>query len=142
MKKILFYMTFILSGCAQIAPLSGSAIVAENETIKADHHVSFERKGTQQSFRTHLEIKHDAVVLIGLGVLGEVLFECQSRGPQVDCKKITPSLPAKRLFANIQYMIWSADTDERFTSTLVYEDEFAQYRLQLKPLDFKRGKHE
>lgn len=139
MRAMILVVAFFLCGCTHALPLSGGVIVASNEVIKADHHVSFVRGATQHNLRTHLQIKHDQVVLIGVGLLGESLFECTSRAQNLSCDKTVPAIPAERLFLDIQNMIWSADQDTRFISKLTYEDGFSGYRLTLRPLNFSRG---
>jgi len=140
MKKVFLAAVFILGGCVSTAPLSGNALVEKGETLKTDHHVVFTSDDNHQNLRTHLEISHDEVVLIGLGMLGETLFECQSRAQKLKCSKISSAFPAERLFKDIQHIIWTADEKERFTSELIYENKYAGYHLTLKPLNFERGK--
>ncbi len=142
MKKNIFFMVLVLFGCVSTDPLLGSALVEETEIIKVDYHVRFERDESPQTLRMHLEIKHDEVVLVGFGMLGEVLFECKSRAQNVQCDKIAPAFPAERFFNVMQHMIWTAEEDERFTNVLSYENKHDGYRLDLQPLSFKRGKNE
>lgn len=141
MRKIFFYLCFVMCGCTHAMPLSGSTVVAHDEVVQADHFLTFERGAQQQSLRTHLEVRHDEVVLIGMGMLGEVLFECKSYEQNLHCDKIVSKIPAERLFADIQDMIWSAGKDTRFESELAYENKRAGYRLTLKPLNYKRGRN-
>ena len=140
MKNLFLAVTLIVCGCVSTAPLSGGALVAKGEIVKLDHFMLFENGDNHQNFRTYMEITYDDVVLIGLGTLGETLFECQSRARNLHCDKIVPALSAERLFFDIQHMIWSADEGERFTSELMYENKHAGYHLTLKPLNFERGK--
>lgn len=84
-------------------------IAKNNEILIADHHLTFIRGDNTRTILTHIEITPDHFSFVGFGPLGESLFECKVDNYSNNCTTLLKSIPAKRLFNDIQIVFLSAD---------------------------------
>ena len=102
-------------GCASpMSPLRShvlpSAILGHGSEVFADYHVTFYRQGNTHKFLMHLEVFPDHVSLVGLGALGEVLFECRYDKSQAEkCDTLVEGIPAVMLLQDIELIYWPLD---------------------------------
>ncbi|SVB17667.1 uncharacterized protein METZ01_LOCUS170521 [marine metagenome] len=102
-------------GCTSLrSPLSShvlpSAILGHGSEIFATYYVTFDRQGNRDKFLMHLEVFPDHVSLVGLGALGEVLFECRYDKSQAEkCDTLVEGIPAVMLLQDIELIYWPLD---------------------------------
>ena len=115
MRFCALILLFIVMGCASPkAPLRShvlpSAVLGHGSEIFAAYHVTFYRQGNRDNFLMHLEVFPDHVSLVGLGALGEVLFECRYDKSQAEkCDTLVEGMPAVMLLQDIELIYWPLD---------------------------------
>lgn len=115
MKFYSLILLFLVMGCANhISPLRlhalPSALLEDESNIFATYHVTFYRKESSDNFLMHLEIFPDHFSLVGLGSLGEILFECRYNKNQAEkCDTLLKGIPAVMLLQDIELIFWPLD---------------------------------
>ena len=103
MRFCALILLFIVMGCASPkSPLRShvlpSAVLGHGSEVFAAYHVTFYMHGNRDNFLMHLEVFPDHVSLVGLGALGEVLFECRYDKSQAEkCDTLVEGMPAVML---------------------------------------------
>ena len=118
MRFCTLILLFIVMGCGSLtnpmSPLRShvlpSAVLGHGSEVFAAYHVTFYRQGKRDKFLMHLEVFPDHVSLVGLGALGEVLFECRYDKSQAEkCDTLVEGMPAVMLLQDIELIYWPLD---------------------------------
>ena len=118
MRFCALILLFIVMGCGSLtSPMSPlrshvlpSAVLGHGSEVFAAYHVTFNRQGNRDKFLMHLEVFPDHVSLVGLGALGEVLFECRYDKSQAEkCDTLVEGMPAVMLLQDIELIYWPLD---------------------------------
>jgi len=84
-----------------------SAVLDYGSEVFGSYHVTFDRQGNRHKFIMHLEVFSDHVSIVGLGALGEVLFECRYNQNLIEkCDTLIKEMPAAMLLQNIELIYW------------------------------------
>lgn len=109
MKHFTFLLSlFFLSSCAGLptsplhAPISAKEIAGDKNSLQTIHQLTFTKGTTSHTILLHSNINAQAISMVGLGTLGETIFECRLDSGPVNCNAITESIPATMLFNDLQ----------------------------------------
>ena len=119
MRFCALILLLIVMGCGSLtsspmfplrSPVLPSAVLEHGSEVFAAYHVTFYKQGNKHKFLMHLEVFPDHVSLVGLGALGEVLFECRYDKSQAEkCDTLVEGIPAVMLLQDIELIYWPLD---------------------------------
>lgn len=119
MRFCVLILLLIMMGCSGSltspmsplrSPVLPSAVLGHGSETLAAYHVTFYQQGNIHKFLMHLEVFPDHVSLVGLGALGELLFECRYNKSQAEkCDTFVEGIPAVMLLQDIELIYWPLD---------------------------------
>ena len=118
MRLCILILLLIMMGCGSFTspisplklPVLPSAVLDHGSEVHAAYHVTFYRQENRHDFLMHLEVFQDHVSLVGLGGLGEVIFECRHNKNETEsCDTLVEGIPAVMFLQDIELIYWPLD---------------------------------